>query len=703
MRTKINILAVVSYSVLPLLLLLLLLIASCCNNHGVVQHVNGWVIIRRHCHDPFATATRNIDSNKIKNPPPTLSSAIPVSTSSSSASSFPLTLLSAAAIDEEENGEEQEVLEYLDDDDDDDDDKEELYEDPQAVLAQQQQWMDELQHLARITSLDPTAIQQSQTIFDAMFTAYVTTDDAGFFPSVDVYNLLLEIQAYSKDDKKDDTAKNNGALEVERIVARMEDPTNDFVARPNYATYLCLIDAWTQRNEPDKVKAIIETKIMMSQRNTNDENNENENSTDPAATTPTGTELETIAYNKLIKAYGVAGDYNAADATFQRLLSDGKADHNSWVQLLKAKLSSCNSNNSNGDNNDDTADDDQKKKKKKNTKSNNNNKLVIEKFMEEMKENGQGIVPGTEIYNILIRYSRSSPSSTTNSFVEAESILFRMIDMYRNGNDDSTYMSIKPNVDTFRAVLNTYRNNRKLVSPATVAAKVEQLLQIRDGILLDKGTTQERQNNRDILQDVTDERTYKVALDLISRSTDAKKAIRCQRILHKRQQVFVTSPSSAVAPSSTAPLLPPRDLQYFVLKACAYTNNGTPEEKFDTFQIAVSTLQDLRGGRSSSSLQEEQQRRQGHVSDSSVLGMFLRSCSKLMTPGNPKRDVIVQQIFGEACDEGLVNDFVLNEFRAASSEKLQLEILDSSLLDVDGGGGSDNIPPAWTRNVIDHR
>ena len=91
------------------------------------------------------------------------------------------------------------------------------------------------------------------------------------------------------------------------------------------------------------------------------------------------------------------------------------------------------------------------------------------------------------------------------------------------------------------------------------------------------------------------------------------------------------------------------------------------------------------------------------MSDSSVLGMFLRSCSKLMTPGNPKRDVIVQQIFGEACDEGLVNDFVLNEFRAASSEKLQLEILDGSLLDVDGGGGSDNIPPAWTRNVIDHR
>ena len=476
--------------------------------------------------------------------------------------------------------EDDEVIEYLDDDDEDDDDSGASY-DPEAALVKQAGWMSELRRLSRTASSDPSAVTDAQEIFDEMFTAYVESDDATFFPTVEVYNLMIETHAYSRSD--------DGGDEAERILGRMEDASNDFAAKPNEETYLCVMDAWAMRKQPDKAKEVLDRQDAPS----------------------------TDAYNKLIKAYGIAGDFETAESTFRSLLSEGKANHKSWVQLLKARAS-CK-----------TAD----------------AKKTVEYYFDEMEE--AEFEPETDAFNVLIRSFGKFEDGTK----KAEAMLFEMIERFRGGEE-----SVKPNAGTFRAVLYAYNNkgkNDKMLDSASSAAKVEQLMQFREGLVSpnDHG--------------YADETTYTNALEIISRCRDSKKAIRANRILQK-----YTGAKSPV-------------LKYLVLQACASTE-GNSEEKFAAFQVALGILKELR---SSSSSSED-------GIDSSTTGMFIKSCSKLMPVGK-KRDEIVKKVFRECCEQGLVNDYVLNQFELATSEGVQLEVLGG--FSVDGA----SIPDSWSRNVVD--
>jgi len=475
--------------------------------------------------------------------------------------------------------EDDEVIEYLDDDEDDDDSGASY--DPEAALVKQAGWMSELRRLSRTASSDPSAVTDAQEIFDEMFTAYVESDDATFFPTVEVYNLMIETHAYSRSD--------DGGDEAERILGRMEDASNDFAAKPNEETYLCVMDAWAMRKQPDKAKEVLDRQDAPS----------------------------TDAYNKLIKAYGIAGDFETAESTFRSLLSEGKANHKSWVQLLKARAS-CK-----------TAD----------------AKKTVEYYFDEMEE--AEFEPETDAFNVLIRSFGKFEDGTK----KAEAMLFEMIERFRGGEE-----SVKPNAGTFRAVLYAYNNkgkNDKMLDSASSAAKVEQLMQFREGLVSpnDHG--------------YADETTYTNALEIISRCRDSKKAIRANRILQK-----YTGAKSPV-------------LKYLVLQACASTE-GNSEEKFAAFQVALGILKELR---SSSSSSED-------GIDSSTTGMFIKSCSKLMPVGK-KRDEIVKKVFRECCEQGLVNDYVLNQFELATSEGVQLEVLGG--FSVDGA----SIPDSWSRNVVD--
>ena len=474
--------------------------------------------------------------------------------------------------------EDDEVIEYLDEEDDADDSGASY--DPEAALAKQAGWMSELRRLSRTASSDPSAVSDAQEIFDEMFTAYVESDDATFFPTVEVYNLMIETHAYSRSE--------NGGDEAERILGRMEDASNDFAAKPNEETYLCVMDAWAMRKQPDKAKAVLDRQDAPS----------------------------TDAYNKLIKAYGIAGDFETAESTFRLLLSEGKANHKSWVQLLKARAS-CK-----------TAD------AKKN----------VEYYFDEMEE--AEFEPETDAFNVLIR----SFGKFEDGPKKAEAMLFEMIERFRGGEE-----SVKPNAGTFRAVLYAYNNKGKkdkMLDSASSAAKVEQLMQFREGLVSPED------------HGYADETTYTNALEIVSRCRDSKKAIRANRILQK-----YTGAESPV-------------LKYLVLQACASTE-GNSEEKFAAFQVALGILKELRSSSSSKD-----------GIDSSTTGMFIKSCSKLMPVGK-KRDEIVKKVFRECCEQGLVNDYVLNQFELATSEGVQLEVLGG--FSVDGA----SIPDGWSRNVVE--
>mmetsp|Transcript_3274 Transcript_3274/g.7771 ORF Transcript_3274/g.7771 Transcript_3274/m.7771 type:complete len:527 (-) Transcript_3274:1566-3146(-) len=464
--------------------------------------------------------------------------------------------------------ENEEIIEYLDDDDDDDEDEDDsgANYDPEAALEQQAAWMEELERLSKATSVDPTAIESFQEIFDSMFQAFVESDDATFFPTTDVYNLMLETHAYSRSEE--------GADEAERILDRMEDADNDFVAKPNEETYICVMDAWAIRHQPLKAKAILERQESPSVE----------------------------SYNKLIRAFGMDGDLEQAESTFRSILEQGIANHKSWVQVMKAAAS----------------DDDD----------------GVQEYFDEMQE--KGIEPETDAYNVLIRSVGKS-----KGYSEAEAILFQMIASYREGDEQK-----KPNSGTFRSLLTVYKAHGSRQNPAS-AAKVEQLLQFMEGLV----TPQELEESSDTTA------IFRMALELIMLSKDSKKASKANRILGKLHA-------------------PTHDMYVSVLKACASTY-GNADTKHEAFQVALGVIKELRANGQSTS---------------STTGLFLQVCHRLMPQGS-KRDDLVIKIFNDCSEEGLVSEFVLDEFEAATTEATQLEVLGG--FSVDGV----SIPESWSRNV----
>jgi pentatricopeptide repeat protein len=482
-----------------------------------------------------------------------------------------------------------EVLELLDEDDDDD-------EDYEISLSKKEDWMQELERLARTCSRDPEAVAQAQAIFDEMFEAYVKTEETSMWPTVEVYNLLLEIHAYSRSD--------DGGEEAEKILTRMEDDSVEFIARPNLKTYMNVMDAWAMRKNPEKAQAILD-RLEKRYAERNEE-----------AVKPTAN-----AYNKLIKAHGMAGDVERAESILRDLLEregDLKANHKTWVQTMKAYAPLS-----------------------------DGTEKVQSLFKEMLNANRMGeeeYMPKTDAHNTLIR----ALGQKWDGAEEAEAMLFDMINQFRAGNED-----IRPNAETFRNVLAAQKRRRNVSG-----AKVEQLLQIQEGLY----ATTKREDLK------MDGRLYNVALGTIARSRDANKAVRARRIIAKMK----TSEDESNTPTVRT--------YYTLLSACAYTG-GTPEENFEAFQIAVDTLKEVKENL-------------GREPDSACFGMFLKACANLM-PVSRKRDAVVGNVFRKCCRDGLVNDFVLNEFEKASSEALQLEVLGGFLED------DVRLPEEWSTNVVE--
>ena len=543
-------------------------------------------------------------------------------------SSSSSTLFATTPVKEEEEN----VIEYLDlDDDDEDDDEENDDEDsgsnysPKEALAKQTEWMKQLRQLTRTTSVDTSAVSVAEGIFDDMFRTYIESDDSTFWPTVEVYNRLLEIHAYSK--------SKNGGHEAEKILNRMMKDTtsNDefMIPPPNQQTYLCVMDAWAMRGQPEKVQRVLDRQTEYSMNDDN-ENEDDDDDDDNFIENLLLLRPTADSYNKLIKAYGIAGDLEQAESTFRSLLDNEESDssipmanHKSWVQIMKSYASS----------------------------RDEINEEMVQSLFDEMLSGEEEYLPQTDAYNVLIRTIGKKKDGPQ----KAEAMLFDMIERFRKGEGE-----VKPNSETFRSVLSAYNGRGPKFTAASVAAKVEQILQIREGILATSDAIDSDEESDD--DSDSDERIYRMALGIVGRSKDPKKAVRAKRIFGKYN----------------GPTLSNR-LHYHLLMSCAFTD-GDSEVKFDAFQTALGVMKELR---SSSELEI----------DSSITGMFIKACNNLM-PDGPKRDDLVKKIFQDCCRQGLVNEFVQSEFGKAASESLQLEIL--------GGYSVDDIsiPKSWSDNIV---
>lgn len=394
-----------------------------------------------------------------------------------------------------------------------------------------------------------------------------------------------------------------GAEEAEMILSRMEDSSVTFVARPNLETYLNVMDAWAMRKNPEKAEAVL-TRLKERYAETSDD-----------AVKPT-----IAATNKLIKSYGMRGDIEKAEAIFRESLDeeeDMKANHKTWVQIMKAYVP-----------------------------QEAGYEEVGELFREMRKAFRMGeeeYLPKTEAYNALIR----SLGHKRGGGQEAEELLFEMIEQYQAGDDD-----VRPNADTFRNAIAAQLYRRGYSS-----AKVEQLLQIHRGLYETTGFAD--------LQ--IDTRVNNAALKVMSKTRDAKKAIRAKRVI------------DGMKASGDPENMPTKRSYRSLMTACAFTKGRNPEENLEAFQVAIDAMKEVR-------------ELVGEEPDSGFVGLFLKACSNLMPPSR-KRDVVVEKIFTKCCEDGLLNDFVLIEFEKAASEALQLEAL--------GGFLEDNVrlPDEWSRNV----
>ena len=96
-----------------------------------------------------------------------------------------------------------------------------------------------------------------------------------------------------------------------------------------------------------------------------------------------------------------------------------------------------------------------------------------------------------------------------------------------------------------------------------------------------------------------------------------------------------------------------------VLNACAYSY-GDSEERSNVFKIATRTFNEL--------LQSK------HCNpDSITYGTFLRCCNRLIPEGD-ERDQIVENIFHRSCKENKVSEFVYNQLRDVTSDKLYQQL-----------------------------
>lgn len=544
-------------------------------------------------------------------------------------------------------------------------DEDEFLKDTGKLNLSYDNYLARMQHFAQTTSTDPTAVPQAHALFDEMLQAYLVTQDAGLWPNTDIYNLLMETHAYSSDP--------DGANKVDEILSRMEEDKSvtNSTPQPNLESYAKLMEAWARRREIQKVEAVVGDRLT---KNNSDD-----------------LQPDTYIYNKLIRSYGMVGQADQARRVLDDILLHGYLEKNddeessslllrpnakTWTHVLRAYAAAA------GNAQRKRA---RQRQQKQQVDEEDHYLETIQDLMRQMaqyarRNDEEDWKPGVDAYNALLqclsfytqsrqqqlRTSSSSSSSSSEVVVsaskEAESVLYGMIEQYRENGDES----MKPTDESFFHVMNAYRGE----SNAGVAIKVEKLLELQRALASTSSSGSEAGGGR--LEPST--RTCNAAIAAMSRTRDPQKAVRAQRLVQRMQNNDGDNDNSS---SNKQYACKPNLTTYRnLLNTCAYSGaeaNTSPEERLAAFQIAVETLNQIRQQYPHDEVQQNRQKSQPQPQqlDSGIYSLFLRACANLM-PSNRKRDAVVESVFSKCCKDGLVNDAILRDFERTASEELQV-------------------------------
>ena len=350
---------------------------------------------------------------------------------------------------------------------DDDDDDEDYYE---PCDKSYEDFQEQLEALAFLSSVDRNAAARAQKVFDEMYEAHVMEERPELWPNVTIYNLLIDAHAWSH--------SRDGGEKAQLILDRMQDGTVEEIARPNVDTYIKVIEGWANRRKPERAEQVFESLKERYESMKGDDIRPN-----------------TGAYNKLIKAWMKSGKPEApkkAEALLNEMVemyNDGneaiKPNRKTWVQVMKAF-------------------------------GGQNDVESVEKIAELLQKlarwyrilGDEDCRPDTLCYNVLIKVT----GQVRGMQEQTEEILYSMMESYEAGNE-----AMRPNGATFVNVYNSFRSTN---NPDNAADIVEKILELQESASKGK--------DDDMKPDV---RAYNAALAVISRANDPNKSKRAKDIL----------------------------------------------------------------------------------------------------------------------------------------------------------------------------
>lgn len=480
---------------------------------------------------------------------------------------------------------------------------------------------------------------EAQRVFDQMFHEWIVNDKDDLEPTVEIYNFLIDIYANVNVQLQNDVMRI-----PEQILHKMEHGDMDDVPTPNIETYKIIMNGWHRSGNMVKVE---QTLLRMEQRyhDTKDE-----------AILPT-----VDIYNELLsswlKSESTVGPQKAEDILF-KLMDGGKVptniDENSAIGDDKSQQSTFNSYPG-----PDTKTfylvmscftrDKSLRPKEKTSKI----KSLLE-LMKDWKINNpeSDVDPKHKnIANILIKAS--------NTAIEAETILFDMIDLYQQDQNELH----RPDAASFINTMNAWKMSR-----SNEAA--QRSLQLLD--LISELYQIELKSGKDVHDLKPDRRVYNAVQSVWSRSNEKNKAQKTKDLL-----MTLISKQKESGDIDFAPQL--RQWNN-VLNSCVYTK-GSVKERKDAMKLLVATYNEMRTS-------DDSNIQPNHV----TYGMFLKGCAALLPPGEQKLS-IVENIFRKCCRDGHVSEFVFTALVEAGTPELCQELLGGNVYD------GIQIPEEWARNL----
>jgi hypothetical protein len=240
---------------------------------------------------------------------------------------------------------------------------------------------------------------------------------------------------------------------------------------------------------------------------------------------------------------------------------------------------------------------------------------------------------------------------------QAENLLKTMYQEYLNGNH-----SAKPNTQAITLVMDCWAKSGNREAGQKAESLLNWMIDLYE-------TTKDDSFKPNAV-------TWNAVVNAWAKSRVFGKAIRAKQVLDRMVNLYEANNDEAK----------PNTFVYTaVVNAAAYTV-GDFKEKQDAFRIARSTL---------TALEKSNYGEPNQV----TFGAYVTACRNLIPEGKSRFEAVTE-VFHKCCQEGMVNDMILQRIHSALSTD-ELKTLLRNFVTLDGCINSKALPTEWRRNAMD--